>query len=43
LRYAKDSQVEIGLKEFIADAEARLDTLERLRLRPLDTDDPPGG
>ena len=38
LRYAKDPQVEIGLKEFIADAEARLDMLERSRLRPLDTD-----
>ena len=25
LRYAKDPQVEIGLKEFIGDAEARLD------------------
>ena len=38
LRYAKDPQVEIGLREFIADAEARLDMLERSRLRSLDTD-----
>ena len=43
LRYTKDSKVEICLKELIADAEARLDTLERWRLRALDTDDPPGG
>jgi hypothetical protein len=29
LRYVKDTQVEAGLKEFIGDAEARLDMLER--------------
>jgi len=42
LRYVKDIQVEAGLKEFIGDAEARLDMLERNHLRPLE-DEPPGG
>jgi hypothetical protein len=42
LRYVKDAQVEAGLKEFIGDAEARLDKLERKRLRLID-DEPPGG
>jgi hypothetical protein len=41
LRFAKDSEVELGLKVFITDAEARLDTLETLRVRSLDID-PPG-
>ena len=43
LRYAKDPQVIVRLKEFIGDAEARLDRLERQHLRPLDSDEPPGG
>jgi hypothetical protein len=42
LRYARDTQVEAGLKEFIGDAEARLEMLERKRLLFLD-DEPPGG
>lgn len=42
LRYVKDPQVEAGLKEFITDAETRLDGLERRRLRPVE-DEPPGG
>jgi hypothetical protein len=29
LRFAKDPRTEAGLKEFIADAEERLDALER--------------
>ena len=31
LRFAKDPRTEAGLKEFIADAEERLDALERDR------------
>jgi hypothetical protein len=31
LRFAKDPRTEAGLKEFIADAEERLDALERSR------------
>jgi hypothetical protein len=31
LRFAKDPRTEAGLKEFIADAEERLDALERGR------------
>ena len=31
LRFAKDPRTEAGLKEFIADAEERLDELERSR------------
>jgi hypothetical protein len=42
LRYVKDTHVEAGLKEFIGDAEARLDKLEGKRLRPLE-DEAPGG
>jgi hypothetical protein len=42
LRYVKDTQVEAGLKEFIGDAEARLDKLEGKRLGLID-DEPPGG
>jgi hypothetical protein len=42
LRYVKDPQVEAGLKEFITDAETRLDGLEKRRLRPVE-DEPPGG
>jgi hypothetical protein len=42
LRYVKDTQVEAGLKEFIGDAEARLDKLEGKRLG-LTEDEPRGG
>jgi hypothetical protein len=31
LRFAKDPRTEVGLKEFIADAEERLDALEKMR------------
>jgi hypothetical protein len=31
LRFAKDPRTEAGLKEFIADAEGRLDALEKMR------------
>ena len=40
LRFAKDPRVEAGLKEFIADAEARLELLQR-RFDPFD--EAPGG
>ena len=43
LRHVKDSQVEAGLKEFIGDAEARLEMLEGRRINPLSMEDPPGG
>ena len=31
LRFAKDPRTEAGLKEFIADAEERLEVLEKMR------------
>jgi len=31
LRFAKDQRTEAGLKEFIADAEERLDAVEKMR------------
>ena len=40
-RYAKDPDVEVGLQEFIADAENRLEQLQNRRFRPLDIDEPP--
>jgi len=42
LRLVKDTQVEAGLKEFIGEAEARLDRLQRRRMEPVE-DEPPGG
>jgi hypothetical protein len=43
LRHVKDSQVEAGLKEFIGDAEARLEMLEGRRTNPFNMDEPAGG
>jgi hypothetical protein len=42
-RFSRDSRVDVGLREFIAAAEARLDVLQSKRLRPLETEEPPGG
>jgi hypothetical protein len=42
-RFSRDSRVDVGLREFIAAAEARLDMLQSKRLRPLETEEPPGG
>jgi hypothetical protein len=39
-RFAQNPQVEVGLREFIADAESRLEKLQR-RLDPFD--EAPGG
>ena len=41
LRFAQAPEVESGLKEFIADAEARLELLQRRREHPFN--EVPGG
>jgi hypothetical protein len=41
LRFAIHPQVETGLKEFIADAERRLEQLQREQIDPFE--DAPGG
>jgi hypothetical protein len=41
LRFAKDDRVEAGLKDIIADAERRLEQLQREQIDPFE--DPPGG
>jgi hypothetical protein len=42
-RYAKDRVVQVGLKEFITEAERRLEALGNRRLKPLDREEPRGG
>ena len=41
LRFASDPRVETGIKEFIVDAEQRLEELQRHRVDPFD--EAPGG
>ena len=41
LRFAKDTRVEVGLRGVIADAERRLEHLQRQQIDPFD--DAPGG
>jgi hypothetical protein len=41
LRFAKDERVEAGLKDVIADAERRLEHLQRQQIDPFE--DAPGG
>jgi hypothetical protein len=41
LRFAKDERVEAGLKNIIADAEKRLEQLQREQIDPFE--DAPGG
>jgi hypothetical protein len=43
LRYAKVESAEGALKEFVAEAETRLELLQSRRLRALDIDEPPEG
>jgi hypothetical protein len=42
-RYARVESAEAALKEFVAEAETRLELLQSRRLRPLDIDEPPEG
>jgi hypothetical protein len=43
LRYVKDSRVESGLRELIAEAEERLEQLETIRrMKELDQKETPG-
>jgi hypothetical protein len=41
LRFAKDDQIDAGLKELIADAERRLEQLQHQQFDPFD--EAPGG